>query len=159
MEKRPTIISLEHYRSLRAREARIVSPPSAGVQDEAGKLLQKARERLAGTSEDTYATRNEIHEDISFLTWFAGKIATARPGTTVDLRRTITDYGYDPEEEAADIASGLPYVPQADRVAADYQRRILTLSPLLRRLEGAGVRVKTGIKWVLPKADFDDGDE
>jgi len=79
MEKRPTVLSFEQYRNRRARDAsRNLPPPIASVHAETRKLLQNARERLAGTSEDAYATRNELHEDISFLTWLAGKIAKAR---------------------------------------------------------------------------------
>jgi hypothetical protein len=128
----------------------------AGVQQEAGNLLGAARKRLEELSEDAYASRNEIYEDISFLTWFAGKVARARPGASVNLGRTVTDYGYDPEDEASQRSSGLPYTPEADQEEADYHRRIGALSPLLRRLDGAGVRVKTGIKRVFPKDEFEE---
>jgi hypothetical protein len=74
-----------------------------------------------------------------------------QPESPINLGRTITAYGYDPEEQASQRACGLPYVPEADQEVADYQRRIGALSPMLCRLEGAGVQVITGIKRVFPK--------
>jgi hypothetical protein len=48
----------------------------------------------------------------------------------VDLRRTITDYGYDPEAAAADHSCGLEYVSEADRTETDYHINVGSVSGL-----------------------------
>jgi len=147
------VISLTAFREQQEARKRA---EIAVVQQKARGLVEIAQKRMEGLSDDAFASRTEAREDIQFLTWFAGKIARARPQAPVDFRRTVTDYGCDPEDEASQRSSGLPYVPEADQEEADYHRRIGALSPLLRRLEGAGVRVKTGIKRVFSKDEFEE---
>jgi hypothetical protein len=38
-----------------------------------------------------------------------------QPDSPINLGRTITAYGYDPEEQASRRSCGLPYVPEAER--------------------------------------------
>src|SRR5947199_7726301 len=83
-----------------------------------------------GIDDDSSASRIEARDKINFLTRFNRKIARAEPGRTVDLRRTIVDYGYDPEEAAADQSCGLAYVSEADRKETDYHSNVGTVSGL-----------------------------
>ena len=66
--------------------------------------------RLRDTSEDSYATRNELRDEIVQFKQFIHGLETAIPGKGLDFTRQIVDYGYDPEQAASDRMCGLEYV-------------------------------------------------
>ena len=116
------------------------------VRDEAGGLLQRARARYDGLAEDSYASRLEAGEDVRFFAEVSRKVNAATPGATVDLRKSVPDDGYDPEEAADAQFVGLAYVSPTEKAVRDYDRRLSAIGPLLRQLQDAGVTVETGVQ-------------
>src|SRR5438270_5444330 len=149
MERRGNVISFAEFKRNNVETKPKVQQISA-VRADAQKLLAAARKQYDGISDDSPASRIEARDKINFLTRFNRKIARAEPGRRVDLRRTIVDYGYDPEAAAADQSCGLAYVSEADRKETDYHSNVGTVSGLIQRLERSGVQVLTGVRRVLP---------
>src|SRR3954469_5430895 len=145
MERDRRVVSLEEHRK-RVRDQHITQ-----VRQDAKLQLLRAREQYVQLDEDAYASRLEVRDQIAFLTNFNQKLAKLNPGSVLDLRRTIVDYGYDHEEAAADQMSGIEYVPEADRRQADYDRNLHGVSKFISRLESAGVRVKVGVRRISPE--------
>jgi hypothetical protein len=139
------VVSLKEYRN------RIGNQHITQVRQDAKLQLLRAREQYEKLDEDSYASRLEVRDQIAFLTNFNQKLAKLNPGSVLDLRRTIIDYGYDHEEAAADQMSGIEYVPEADRRQADYDRNLHGVSKFISRLESAGVRVKVGVRRIFPE--------
>src|SRR3954462_12176477 len=125
MERKGPPISLDEFRRRFGNqtnpEGRLSSLQQiSAVQRDAHQLMTATLDRLNQTSEDSYATRNEATKFINFLGGFSRKIATARPGSMVDLTETVVDDGYDAEEydaeeDAAARDGGVDYRTEADR--------------------------------------------
>src|SRR3954463_14850367 len=139
------VVSLKEYRN------RIGNQHITQVRQDAKLQLLRAREQYEKLDEDSYASRIEARDQIAFLTTFNRKLAGLSPGSVLDLRRTIVDYGYDYEEAAADQMSGIEYVPEADRRQADHDRNLHGVSKFITRLERAGVRFKVGVRRISPE--------
>ena len=151
MERFHGVISLGAYRQERVlREQAQKVAEIAKVRRTVEEKLAAERKRYADLSDDAYASRAEARETIAFLSRFSRQIAKARPGAPLDLTRTIVDYGFDAEAEAADLHSGIPHVSDADREEAAYHRHLSGVSHLFPSLERAGVSVLTGVKRVFP---------
>jgi hypothetical protein len=156
MERKGTVIPFEQFKLHQIHKESDRVQGVAAVRTDAMKLLNQARDAFDKIDEDSYASRMEGRERVHFLTWFNGKVAKAAATRVVDLRRTITDYGYDPEEAAADQSCGLPYVSEADRTETDYHSNVGSVSGLIERLEKSGVQVLTGVRRVAPDDEFED---
>src|SRR5205823_5739041 len=111
MERIGNVISLAEFKSSNLETKPKVQQISE-VRSDAQELLAAARKQYEGIDDDSYASRIEARDTINFLTRFNQKVSIAEPGRTVDLRRTIVDYGYDPEAAAADQSCGLVYVSE-----------------------------------------------
>jgi hypothetical protein len=157
MEREGTLIPFEQFKLHQSTREADRLQGIAAVRADALKLLSQARADFDKIGEDSYASRIEGRERVNFLTWFNSKVAKADAKRVVDLRRTITDYGYDPEAAATDQSCGLEYVSEADRKETDYHINIGSVSGLIQRLEQAGVKVATGVRRVRP--DYEDEDE
>src|SRR2546423_12081880 len=105
MERIGNVISFAEFKR-NDLEAKPKVQQISTVRADAQELLADARKQYEGIDDDSYASRIEARDTINFLTRFNRKIARAEPGRTVDLRRTIVDYGYDPEAAAADQSCG-----------------------------------------------------
>src|SRR3954451_69423 len=156
MERKGPPISLDEFRRRFGNQTNPEGRVSAlqqisAVQREAQQLMTATLDRLNQTSEDAYATRNEATKFINFLAGFSRKIATARPGSMVDLTKTVVDDGYDAEEDAAARDEGVDYRTEADRAEAEYDTHLYSVRTLLPRLRKAGVQVKVGFKRVFPQ--------
>lgn len=112
--------------------------------------IQRLHERLVDTSEDSYATRNELRAEIAQFGRFLHSVKSAEPGEIVDLTRKIVDYGYDPEAAACDHMCGLEYVSDFERAKTVYESCIWEISPIIETLEAAGMRVETGVISMAP---------
>jgi hypothetical protein len=145
MERDRPLVSLKEHRN------RIGNQHITRVRQDARLQLLRTREQYAQLDEDAYASRLEVRDQIAFLTNFNQKLAKLIPGSVLDLRQTMVDHGYDPEEAAADQMSGIEYVPEADRRQADYDRNLHGVSKFISRLESAGVRVKVGVRRISPE--------
>jgi hypothetical protein len=111
--------------------------------------LKELRTQFDGTDADSFATRMELRNSISDLTLAANAIG--RPsGSRINLGRQITDYGYDPEDEAADRAIGKEYVSAAELEKQRHEIMISTLTPKIDRLRAAGFTVETKVTLVDP---------
>lgn len=125
----------------------------AAVQLVNGKL-EKLDARLSDRdspsyiSEDSYATRNEAYADRQFFSDFKAQLEGLEPGGTLDLSRTETDYGYDPEEAASDRMSGLEYEPATERSRSEHEGHIASVAPLLEQLRVAGITIDTSFNTV-----------
>ena len=116
----------------------------------------KAREKLEGTSEDSYATRNELRDRIEFLNGFLTKIRKAMPGGTVDLSIEAVDHGYDAEEDAADQSCGLEYMPAIERERSAHEMDLASVQDVIRSLRKMGVKVRTDfIAIAAAECDWD----
>jgi hypothetical protein len=156
MERKGPPISLDEFRRRFGNRTNLegrLTPIQqiSAVQRDAHQLMTATLDRLNQTSEDAYATRNEATKFISFLGGFSRKIATARPGSMVDLTKTVVDDGYDAEEDAAARDEGIDYRTEADRAEAEYATHLYSVRTLLPRLRKAGVQVKVGFKRVFPQ--------
>ena len=156
MERDRPVVSLEEYRKRLNQQGRPAENTTgvrhiAQVQQDAKLQLLRAREQYEKLDEDSYASRLEVRDQVAFLTNFNQKLAKLSSGSVLDLRQTIVDHGYDPEEAAADQMSGLEHVPEADRKQADYDRNLHGVSKFISRLESAGVRVKVGVRRIFPE--------
>ena len=127
--------------------------------------LARVRAKRAGTSEDSYATLNELHHDAAFLSRLRKGIQGAARTGNVDLSVTFED-DQDPEDEAEDrqeaMAHDQEYVPAAIRARDDHEHLVARVQPILDRLTKAGVEVRTGFVVVYPEErteDLDDGPE
>ena len=122
-----------------------------GVTNELKKRIEGLEERLRDTSEDSYATRNELRDKIGqmnqFMHWVEGPKENV---DVVDLTREIVDYGYDPEAAACDRMCGLEHLSDFDRAKGVYESAIFEIQPLIDQLQGAGVSVRTGVVSVAP---------
>ena len=111
--------------------------------------LQDLRTRFDGTDEDSYATRLELRNHISDLADAANAIG--RPsGSRINLGRTVTDDGYDPEAAAADRDSGIEHVSAADQARQRHDTMIGLLTPTIDSLRAAGFTVDTKLTFVEP---------
>ena len=102
-------------------------------------------------SEDSYVTRNEAHAELGFLENMASEIATLKAGETLDLSRTETDYGFDPEEAATDRMSGLEYVPAIDRDRDEHAGHIAIVEPQLAQPRAAGITIDPSFHTEAPR--------
>src|SRR5436853_7675632 len=102
MEREGTVVPFEQFKLHQFNRETDRLQGIAAVRTDAMKLLNQARAELDKIGEDSYASRIEGRERVNFLTWFSSKVAKADAARVVDLRRTITDYGYDPEAAATD---------------------------------------------------------
>jgi hypothetical protein len=155
MERKGTVVPFEQFKLHQSTRETDRLAGIAAVRADAVKLLNQERAAYDKISEDSYASRIEGRERVNFLTWFTSKVAKADASRVVNLRRTIIDYGYDPEAAASDQSCGLEYVSEAERKETDYQINIGSVSGLIQRLERSGVQVLTGVRRVFP----DDEDE
>lgn len=101
-------------------------------------------------SEDSYVTRNEAHAERHFLEDMKAQLDTLEPGDVLDLSRTETNYGYDPEEAESDRMSGIEYVPAIERDREEHEGHIASVAGLLEQLEASGVTVDTSFKTEAP---------
>ena len=116
----------------------------------------KARGKLEDTSEDSYATRNELRGRIEFLSDLSKKIRKAVPGGTVDLSIQVKDYGYDAEEDAADQSCGLEYVPAIERERSAHEMDLASVQDVIGSLRKMGVKVRTDfIAIAAAECDWD----
>lgn len=106
--------------------------------------------RLRDTSEESYATRNELRDEIVQFKQFIHGLETAIPGKGLDFTRQIVDYGYDPEQAASDRMCGLEYVSDFERAKTVYESSIEQIQPVIESLERAGIRVETGVISMAP---------
>lgn len=113
-------------------------------------LIHRRREQLDRASEDSYATRNELWDDIAQFGRFLHSVKSSEPGETLNLTEEIVDYGYDPEAAAADHECGLEYVSDFNRTKGVYESCIGEISPIVENLEAAGIRVETGMISMAP---------
>ena len=113
-------------------------------------LIQRLHEDLLDTSEDSYATRNELRAEIAQFGRFLHSVKSAEPGETLNLTQKIVDYGYDPEAAACDHVCGLEYVSDFERAKTVYESCIWEISPIIENLEAAGMRVETGVISMAP---------
>jgi predicted Fe-Mo cluster-binding NifX family protein len=125
------------------------------VAQEIDSLIHRLDERLADTSEDSYATRNELREEIAQFRQISHEVRSAPLGKSVDLTERIVDYGYDAEAAAADRMCGLEYVSDFQRAIEVYESAIEKIKPLIEKLQRAGIEVKTGVIAVEPP-DYED---
>lgn len=135
-----------------------ISNVGAAVQGRIDGLHARLYERDSANyiSEDSYATRNDVHAELGFLGKMAAGVAKLEPGGTLDLSRTETDYGYDQEEAATDRMSGLDYVPAIERQEAEHETHVYRVSRLLDQLRDAGVNIDTTFHAVPQTHDWDD---
>jgi hypothetical protein len=148
---------------IKAKESREISAVPAG--DEVKKtpaaelaaaeralddLIHRRRDRLDRASEDSYATRNELWDDIAQFGRFLHSVKSAEPGETLNLTQKIVDYGYDPEAAASDHECGLEYVSDFNHAKGVYESCIWEISPMIENLEAAGIRVETGVISMAP---------
>jgi hypothetical protein len=117
--------------------------------------IQRLHEGLRDTSEDSYATRNELRDEIAQFSHFIHQVRSAAPGKIVDLTERIVDYGYDPEAAASDFMCGLEYVSDSQRAKDVYESCIEQIKPVIENLERSGIRVETGVIAIEPP-DYDD---
>jgi hypothetical protein len=151
MERRGNVIPpIDGKQQRNSLESRPSVQRIAAVREDARVLLESAKKDFDRIDADSYASRIEGRERIAFLARFNRKISKAEPGRVVNLRRTIVDYGDDPEAAAADQSCGLDYVSEADRKETDYHLNISAVSGLIQRLERAGVQVAVGVERVFP---------
>jgi exonuclease VII small subunit len=122
----------------------------AAAESALDNLIQCRREQLDNTSEDSYATRNELRDEIAQLGQFLQKVKSAELGEVLDFTRKIADYGYDPEAAASDAACGLEYVSNFQRAKEVYESCLDEISPIIENLERAGIRVETGVTSIAP---------
>lgn len=101
-------------------------------------------------SEDSYATRNEAHEERQFLAELRWELEALEPGGHLDLSRTETDYGYDPEEAASARDCGLEYVSATRRARSEHESHLHSVSALLEQLMAHGVTIDTSFNTVEP---------
>lgn len=106
-------------------------------------------------SEDSYVTRNDAHAERQFLEDMNAQLGTLKPGDVLDLSRTETDYGYDPEEAESDRMSGVEYVPSVERDKQEHESHLESVAPQLEQLRSHGVTVDTSFKTVEPKAEWE----
>ncbi|BCI69050.1 MULTISPECIES: hypothetical protein [Acetobacteraceae] len=111
-------------------------------------------DRLDDTSEDSYATRNELRDRMYYVQHFedAMKQAKATSSMTVDLSIRYGVYD-DPEDDAIaryEAAScGLEYVPDEQREEAEYASALWGITEVQQALEAAGFTVLTGFHAYL----------
>ncbi|MDH1270284.1 hypothetical protein N5C81_21960 [Rhizobium pusense] len=101
-------------------------------------------------SEDSYVTRNEARAERQFLADMKDQLDKLEPGGSLDLSRTETDYGYDPEEAATDRMSGLEYETATARAEREHESHVESVASLLEQLRARGVTVDTSFKTVEP---------
>lgn len=104
-------------------------------------------------SEDSYVTRNEAYADRQFFSDLKAQLEGLEPGGTLDLSRTETDYGYDPEEAYTDRMSGLEYEPAVERSRSEHEGHIEGVAPLLEQLRIAGITIDTSFNTVEPPSE------
>ena len=117
---------------------------------------------LQDTSDDSYATRNDLHHDIQFLSELSGKIKRLTPDSDkLDLSVKFEDYGYDAEEAASDFASGIEYVTEADRARTRHEIQIGRADDVLSGVRALGIEVVTEFRTVEPfdEPDYDPADD
>lgn len=125
----------------------------SAAQVDAERLIGRLKTRLSDTSEDSPATRNEIYAEMRFLDDFMDALSMAADnGGPVDITKCVVDYGYDYEAASMDEMCGIEYVPEAERLQADYESDLRSVSPILETLRQAGVTVVTGFSTVAPSA-------
>ena len=114
------------------------------------KLADHKRKSIADTSEDSYATRNDLYSDVEMLNWLAYEIGRTNAGGILDLTIQVKDYGYDHEAAASDASCGLEYVPAIEKRRDLYDSHIGQIGPMIERLKAIGVTVKTGLEVIEP---------
>nr|WP_234840053.1 hypothetical protein [Sinorhizobium meliloti] len=127
------------------------------VQTVIAERIDRLNERLSDISEDSYATRNEVSAERQFLSDMNAQLEKLGPGDVLDLSRTETDYGYDEEEAASDLESGVDYVPSIERDRQEHESHIDSVAPQLEQLRAYGVTIATDFKIAAPPSqrDFD----
>jgi hypothetical protein len=115
-----------------------------------GNIIKGLEDRLDETSEDSYATRNELRDKISQFSQFQEQVIRTTPGKPVDLTAEITDYGYDAEAAASDRMCGLDYVSDYEREKEVYESSMEQIERLIEELKRTGLVVKSGVITVDP---------
>ena len=110
-------------------------------------VLNAARAQLAETSEDSFATRCDLHRRSQDLTW-ALRMVMRPVDDTINLGKVLVDYGHDPEAAASDHACGIEHVSEADRARAQHATLINRLAPAIDTLRHAGFSVLTDLTFV-----------
>jgi hypothetical protein len=117
--------------------------------------VDRLDEWLRDTSEDSYATQNELRDEIAQMKQFIHRVEAAIPGgESVNLSRQIVDYGYDAEAAACDRRCGLEYVSDFECAKGVYEDCIWRIKPLIENLERVGIRVETGVIAIDPPEHF-----
>lgn len=114
--------------------------------------LDNLQSRLRDTDEDSYATRNKIHDEISQYSDILYDLQHPRENT-IDLTRRIFDYGYDPEAAACDRMCGLAHVSDFEREKNSYECAISELGDMINNLKVVGFEINEGVTRLNPPGD------
>jgi hypothetical protein len=136
---------LRHSEVAGEEEKKTPAAELAAAEKALDDLIHRRQERLDRASEDSYATRNELWDDIAQFGRFLQSVKSAQPGETLNLTEEIVDYGYDPEAAASDHECGLEYVSDFNRAKGVYESCIWEISPIIENLQAGGIRVETGV--------------
>ena len=121
----------------------------SAAKDTIQAMLNGTYTQVAGTCEDSYATRFDLHRRIRDLTFALCKVMTPVEDT-IDLGKVLVDYGHDPEAAASDHACGIEHESEADRARAEHSALIGRLAPTINTLRLAGFSVLTELTFVPP---------
>lgn len=149
--------SRESARLIDGNGATVVTMGTLAMQ--VSEQTAKAREKLEDTSDDSYATQNELRDRIGFLEDFSKKIRKAVPGGTLDLSVQVEDYGYDAEEAAADQSCGLEYVPAIERERSAHAMDLASVQDIINSLRKMGVKVRTEFTVIAPPEMYSEEEE
>ncbi|MBP2238734.1 hypothetical protein J2Z31_005275 [Sinorhizobium kostiense] len=126
------------------------------VQTVISERIDRLSERLSDQdsphyiSEDSYATRNEAYAERQFLADMNAQLDKLGPGDVLDLSRTETDYGYDPEEAASDQMSGIEYEPSIERDKREHESHLDSVAAQVGQLRKSGITVDTKFNILEP---------
>jgi hypothetical protein len=137
---------------LEGRREEVIKAVQAVIAERIDRLNERLNDQDSPRyiSEDSYVTRNEAYAERQFLADMNAQLDKLGPEEVLDLSRTETDYGYDPEEAASDRMSGVEYEPSIERDKREHESHIESVAPQLEQLKAHGVTVDTSFKIVEP---------